>query len=142
MSQEMTGAARKRAAGGWRESWDAARAWLKTESAIRWLLAGLIVIGALLRLTNLNWDQFTHIHPDERFLTMVTSAMKLPDSLGQFFDSSQSPMNPYNIGYDFFVYGTLPLFIVRVVAEVAAEDQRVCAYLGVFCRLADLHDGL
>ncbi len=52
---------------------------------------------------------------------MVTSAMQMPTSLGQFFDSSQSPMNPYNIGYDFFVYGSLPLFIVRVVAEVAQK---------------------
>ncbi len=39
---------------------------------------GLLVIGTFLRLTNLNWDEFTHIHPDERFLTMVTSAMDLP----------------------------------------------------------------
>jgi YYY domain-containing protein len=120
MSQEITGAAPE-AANGLRNSVDATRAWLRTEAATRWLLAGLIVIGALLRLTNLNWDQFTHIHPDERFLTMVTSAMKLPESLGQFFDSSQSPMNPYNIGYNFFVYGTLPLFIVRVVAEIAQK---------------------
>ena len=30
-------------------------------------------------------------------------------------------MSPYNNGYDFFVYGTLPLFIVRVVAEFAQK---------------------
>ena len=121
MSQEITGVSRGGASTGWRDSLAAARDWLRTDSAPRWILFGLLVVGALLRLTNLNWDQFTHIHPDERFLTMVTSAMKLPDSLGQFFDSSQSPMNPYNIGYDFFVYGTLPLFIVRVVAEFAQK---------------------
>ena len=33
-------------------------------------------------------------------------------------------MSPYNKDYDFFVYGTLPLFIVRVVAEVAQEVQQ------------------
>src|SRR5512139_1035551 len=98
-------------------AWSNTRDWLRSDAAPGWILAGLLVVGALLRLTNLNWDQFTHIHPDERFLTMVTSAMRLPDSLGQFFDSSQSPMNPYNLGFDFFVYGTLPLFIVRVLAE-------------------------
>lgn len=97
------------------------RTWLRTDAAPRWIMAGLLVIGAFLRLTNLNWDEFTHIHPDERFLTMVTSAMDLPSSLRQFLDSSQSPMNPYNIGYDFFVYGTLPLFIVRIVAEFAQK---------------------
>ncbi len=97
------------------------KAWLRTDAAPRWIMAGLLVIGALLRLTNLNWDEFTHIHPDERHLTMVTSAMDLPSSLRQFFDSSQSPMNPYNIGYDYFVYGTLPLFTVRIVAEFAQK---------------------
>ena len=33
-------------------------------------------------------------------------------------------MNPYNMGYDFFVYGTLPLFIVRVAAEVAKSSTQ------------------
>ena len=103
-------------------AWRAVRAWLRTDAAPRWIIVGLLVAGALLRLTNLNWDKFTHIHPDERFLTMVTSAMQLPElSLGEFFDSTKSQMNPYNIGYDFFVYGTLPLFIVRVVAEIVQK---------------------
>ncbi len=104
-----------------RENWRSLRAWLRSDAAPRWILFAIIVVAALLRLTNLNWDDFTHIHPDERFLTMVTAAMRLPDSIGQFFDSTQSPMNPYNIGYDFFVYGTLPLFIVRVAAEFAQK---------------------
>ncbi|MGE5602618.1 MAG: ArnT family glycosyltransferase, partial [Nitrososphaerales archaeon] len=104
-----------------RKNWQALRAWLRSDAAPRWILLGILVVAGLLRLTNLNWDDFTHIHPDERFLTMVTAAMRLPDSLGQFFDSTQSPMSPYNIGYDFFVYGTLPLFIVRVVAEFAQK---------------------
>ncbi|MCX7706894.1 MAG: DUF2298 domain-containing protein [Anaerolineae bacterium] len=97
------------------------RLWLLTDAATRWLLAGILVAGAYLRLTHLDWDQGWHIHPDERFLTMVVSAMDLPDSLKQFFDSTQSPMNPFNRGFGFFVYGTLPLFIVRVVAEVAQK---------------------
>ncbi len=96
-----------------------ARAWLATDAATRWLLAIILVVGAFLRLTHLNWDQGWHIHPDERFLTMVVSAMDLPDSLKQYFDSTQSPMNPFNRGFGFFVYGTLPLFIVRVAAEAA-----------------------
>ncbi len=119
MSQEATGPA-PTAAHGWRNTVDATRAWLATEAATRWLLAGLIVIGALLRLTNLNWDQFTHIHPDERFLTMLTSTIQLPDSLGQYFDGAASPLNPYNYdAYRFFVYGSLPIFIVKVVSVVA-----------------------
>lgn len=109
------------------EPFAAGRAWLRSDAAPHWILVALLVVAALLRLTNLNWDQFAHIHPDERHLTMVTSAMRLPISLGQFFDSSQSPMNPYNIGYDFFVYGTLPLFIVRVAAEIAQKINEFAA---------------
>lgn len=117
MTERTTHAGVAATTSGWQDNWQALRVWLQSDAASRWILIALLVVGALLRLTNLNWDQFTHIHPDERFLTMVTSAMRLPDSLGQFLDSSQSPMNPYNIGYSFFVYGTLPLFIVRIAAE-------------------------
>lgn len=95
------------------------REWLRSDAAPRWILILILIVGAYLRLTHLNWDEGTHIHPDERFLTMVVSALELPQSLGQFFDSTTSPMSPYNKGYDFFVYGTLPIFIVRVVAQVA-----------------------
>ena len=101
-----------------KSGWLALRAWFHTENATVWLLAGILLVAAFLRLSHLNWDQGTHIHPDERFLTMVSDAMKLPKSLGEFFDSTKSPMSPYNKGYNFFVYGTLPLFIVRVIAEV------------------------
>jgi len=108
-----------------RSGWAALRAWLHTDRAVTWLLIGILVAAALLRLTNLNWDQGTHIHPDERFLTMVSDAMKLPKSLGEFFDSTKSKMSPYNLNYNFFVYGTLPVFIVRVAAEVANNINKV-----------------
>ena len=41
------------------------------------ILIFIIVIGFLLRLIGLNWDQGQHLHPDERFLTMVSSAINL-----------------------------------------------------------------
>ena len=84
----------------------------------------ILLVAAYLRLSHLNWDDGTHIHPDERFLTMVSSALDLPSSLGEFFDSTTSPMSPYNKEYGFFVYGTLPIFIVRVVAELARTSTR------------------
>jgi len=106
-------------------AWPALRAWFHTENATIWLLVGILLVAAYLRLSRLDWDQGTHIHPDERFLTMVSDAMKLPASLGEFFDSAKSPMSPYNKGYNFFVYGTLPLFIVRVAAEAANDFNKV-----------------
>lgn len=35
------------------------------------LLAVLLLAAAWLRLTDQNWDDYTHLHPDERFLTQV-----------------------------------------------------------------------
>ncbi|PKO23358.1 MAG: hypothetical protein CVU38_04470 [Chloroflexi bacterium HGW-Chloroflexi-1] len=103
-------------------------AWAGTPAGARWLLALILLVGAYLRLNHLNWDMGAHIHPDERFLTMVESALQLPKNLGEFFDSTQSPMNPYNKGYGFFVYGTLPIFIVKVVS-VAADKLNQTALL-------------
>jgi len=102
-----------------RTGWQALRDWLGGERGWRLLILLVLAGGAYLRLSHLDWDMGTHIHPDERFLTMVEDAMKLPKSLGEFFDSTKSTMSPYNTGYGFFVYGTLPIFIVRVLAEVA-----------------------
>ncbi len=120
------------------------------KSTLSWmypiLLVCIIAAGAYLRLVGIDWDENQHLHPDERFLTMVEAAIKpvntpgdqlgappttatqpwregylgvLDDceNWGGYFDSACSPLNPNNRGYDFYVYGTLPIFIVRYVAE-------------------------
>lgn len=79
------------------------------------LLLLVLILGAYLRFTGINWDDGTHLHPDERFLTIVESELKLPNSLSAYFNTAQSPLNPVNTGNTFFVYGTLPIFLVRVV---------------------------
>ena len=81
------------------------------------LLILVLIIGLYFRLTGVNWDDFHHLHPDERFLTMVESALQPAQSVAQYFNTSLSTLNPNNVGYTFFVYGTLPIFIVRYVAE-------------------------
>ena len=48
-----------------------------------------------------------HMHPDERFLTMVGTAIDWPASLSEYFDTASSPLSPANRGHEFFVYGTL-----------------------------------
>lgn len=80
------------------------------------VLVAILIVGAYLRFFGLNWDGDQHLHPDERFLTMVSSAITPVNSLGQFFDTANSTLNPHNVGYGFFVYGTLPIFIVRMIA--------------------------
>ena len=35
----------------------------------------VLILAFVLRIYGLNWDQGNHLHPDERFLTMVASAM-------------------------------------------------------------------
>ncbi len=78
------------------------------------ILLSILFMAIFLRTYGLNWDQNQHLHPDERFLTMVANDISLPDTISSYFDTSTSPLNPYNYPqYSFFVYGTLPLFLVK-----------------------------
>lgn len=81
------------------------------------LLVGIFSLGAYFRFTGIDWDENQHVHPDERFLTMVASSVQPVKSLSDFFNTDTSTLNPHNVGYGFYVYGTLPLFIVRYVGE-------------------------
>lgn len=81
------------------------------------VLLVILALAAGLRFVGLNWDEYTHLHPDERFLTLVESNIQPPESLAEYFDTENSPLNPHNKDAGFFVYGTLPIFLVRYVAE-------------------------
>jgi YYY domain-containing protein len=82
------------------------------------LLLAVILLGAgYLRLVGIDWDEGQHLHPDERFLTDVLTRISSVDSLGTFFDTASSSLNPGNHGLTFFVYGTLPIFVTRYAAE-------------------------
>ncbi|HEV8267804.1 MAG TPA: hypothetical protein VGR00_06210, partial [Thermoanaerobaculia bacterium] len=84
---------------------------------------GAVALLALgLRLYGLNWDSGTHLHPDERFLTIVGSAIELP-APGEYFDTARSPANPHNVGQSFYVYGTLPLFLFRAVGVATGNSS-------------------
>lgn len=97
----------------------------RTPIKLNWLWDVLIIVvllvGAFFRFTGLNWDTNYHLHPDERFLTMVESAIAPVENLGQYFDTANSPLNPNNRGYTFYVYGTLPIFIVRYIGELTGQ---------------------
>ena len=80
------------------------------------VLVAVLVMGGAFRFYNVNWDKGTyHIHPDERYTTMVITAIQWPHSLGEYFDTSHSPLNPRNANMVYF-YGTLPLFLNKLVA--------------------------
>ncbi len=81
------------------------------------LLIGILMLGAYFRFTGVNWDESQHLHPDERFLTMVASSITSVENLDDYFNTAVSTLNPHNMGYGFYVYGTLPLFLVRWAAE-------------------------
>ncbi|MFQ5856588.1 MAG: DUF2298 domain-containing protein [Anaerolineae bacterium] len=86
-----------------------------------WLiLAVLLVVAASLRLYNVNWDDNKHIHPDERWITMVATSISWPQDRDQTFNPQGSTLNPF---YDAgsgnerrFAYGHFPLYLVRFIA--------------------------
>src|SRR5947209_8167381 len=87
------------------------------------LLLVILAFGAYFRFTGQNWDDYTHLHPDERFLTGVVEAiggplkqprsdnqkdvdqiqachLLYPDTNGSapsIFDSACSPWYPKNV---------------------------------------------
>jgi len=83
----------------------------------------IILFAFFFRFNNLNWDENFHLHPDERFLTMVGTAMKLPTSINQYFDQKTSLMNPENIGFNFFVYGRFPIILTKYLAVIYNFDN-------------------
>ena len=99
-----------------------------TESAPIWrryfieiILVGVLLLAVALRLVGIGWDRQTHMHPDERFLTMVETSVSIPQSVGQYFDTANSTFNPNNVGHTFFVYGTLPIFLVNIAGELVEQ---------------------
>ncbi len=92
------------------------------------LITLILLAGAFFRFYGIRWDQEFHLHPDERFLTMVASSIRPVSGLGEYFDTHKSLLNPHNIVdgngnsvFPFFVYGTLPLFIVRYTGELLGQ---------------------
>ena len=82
------------------------------------LLFAIFLLSLIVRIIGLNWDEHQHLHPDERFLSMVSNDISLPSSIIEYFKTNQSPLNPFNYKqYQFFVYGTFPLFLTKFIAE-------------------------
>ena len=107
-------------------------------SKLLWIvpLVVIILLGAFLRFYGIAWDQDFHLHPDERFLTMVETSISPVPNIDEYFNTSTSTLNPHNVldgngnsVFPFFVYGTLPLFIVRYLAEWTGQAGYGQVYL-------------
>lgn len=75
------------------------------------LLFFIILIAFFFRFYNTNWDQNTHLHPDERAIVMYSMPLKIPSTLSEFL-SPQSSWNPH-----FFAYGSFPLYLLKISSE-------------------------
>lgn len=86
-----------------------------------WIYDVLLIIvllgAAFFRFTGLEWDEFTWMHPDERFLIWVTSDIRPVSGIGEYFNTPESTLNPNNVGHGFFVYGTFPIFVTRYLVS-------------------------
>src|SRR5688572_19120991 len=91
----------------------------KNVPAVFVLLAAILIAAAAMRLVGLNWDQGYHLHPDERFLSDVTSSLTPVSSIADYFDTQNSTLNPNNVAggkFGFYVYGDFPIILTRYVS--------------------------
>jgi hypothetical protein len=106
------------------------------------VLAAIVLAGAWLRFSGLDWDQGAHLHPDERYMSTVANDIDWPRSLPGYFDVAESPLSPYNTESGLhYSYGTLPLFATKLTAALAGQDDYDHLYL-VGRRLTALLDTL
>ncbi len=82
------------------------------------LLTIILLAAAFLRFRGLSWGEYQYLHPDERFLIWVGSDISPVNSLGEYWDTENSSLNPHNRGHGFFVYGTLPLYLARYAVDL------------------------
>jgi YYY domain-containing protein len=122
------------------------------------LLIVVLVLAAYLRVTGEDWGEFQNQHPDELFISGVVDNLRAHACMdagvsidacppeqqrwmtpSEFFDTAHSTLNPNNRGAPFYVYGTLPLFLVRYTYEVLGPNFASVKLLGrEFSALADL----
>ena len=116
----------------------------------------VFLLAGYLRLTGVNWGEGGGQHPDENHFSGVLESLRAqkcadpaisvdvcpPEQkrwigIGDYFNSATSPLSPYNRGYSFYVYGNLPMTIIRIAAD--ATDQTNLRLFGrQFSAFADL----
>lgn len=87
-----------------------------TKYSFVWLIP-ILLLATVLRFTGTNWDDNAHLHPDERYMTMVAIAINWPKDFKEYLNPEISPLSPVNNGYGNYIYGTFPLFLVKYIAD-------------------------
>ncbi len=119
----------------------------------------VLLMAGYLRLGGAKWGEGYHQHPDELFMTGVLDNLRAhscedplipvdacPPELkrwitpGEYFDSATSTLNPYNRGNASYVYGDLPLTLVRSAIELTNNEDigQSKFFARQFSALADL----
>jgi len=80
----------------------------------KWVLAGILLCALFVRLYGIAWDGGLEFHPDERQLLMVVDDLSFP--WPPDFSSLLSNASPWNP--DFFSYGSLPIYLLRIAIDV------------------------
>jgi YYY domain-containing protein len=90
----------------------------------------IMLFGAYFRSVGIDWDENFHLHPDERFLTMIETSIQPVENIKEYFDTNVSSLNPHNVldangnqTFPFFVYGTFPIMLVRYVGEFLSKTS-------------------
>lgn len=81
---------------------------------IKFFLLLCILIGFVLRIYDINWDQGFHLQPDERAIVLYTLPIKMPTNFINFL-SINSPLNPH-----FFAYGSFPIYLLKITSQLAS----------------------
>ncbi len=122
------------------------------------LLVAVIAVAAFLRVTGVEWGEGQHQHPDELFLSGVVDNLRAHTCMDEgtpievcppdrqrwmnpleYFNTAESTLNPRNRGAGFYVYGNLPITLVRVSYELLGEKAGPLKYFGrQFSALADI----
>ena len=87
------------------------------------LLAFVLLVGAVLRLYDVEWDSRIMAHPDERStVAFYAPTIRWPASLDEALDPHRSPLNPF---WDVFgghrrsyTYGHFPLYVLVLIGHL------------------------
>ncbi len=87
---------------------------MKLEIKIKALLFIILILAAVVRLYNINWDNGYHLHPDERAIVLSVIKLQFPHNMSEFLSPS-SPWNPH-----FFAYGSFPFYLLKIAGDITS----------------------